>query len=413
MSVRCLVSGVLCLFALVLLPAGAGAESVSKQSAHAIPQLGQVAAPANATLAKPDPELSLLLKSHEALFQQIRESSASLKAFYARQWLSGDRLGQRALIETLADPAHVPKADEVARLFTSLQQQLDAMGRIESARQQVHLPNGSRVERDVLNLGGFSLIGDGRYLVYQPEHDTLAELARQPPTDLLTQARQFSMEDDGASIRPIALDPSGGVTLQLVVQVPRLLERIRQGGPVGYVILVLAGFAFPLAAYRFWMLRKLERNIRWQIESLEIRTDNPLGRILKDLNETGSPDTEVLNITLDQALLIEQEALEQALPLLRLLAAVAPMLGLLGTVTGMIATFQAIALHGSGDPKLMSGGISEALVTTVEGLVVAIPILLLHSLLITRSSRIGTLLATQGAVAVARRLAGQVRCHPL
>jgi len=138
-----------------------------------------------------------------------------------------------------------------------------------------------------------------------------------------------------------------------------------------------------------------------------------LGRILKDLNETGSPDTEVLNITLDQALLIEQEALEQALPLLRLLAAVAPMLGLLGTVTGMIATFQAIALHGSGDPKLMSGGISEALVTTVEGLVVAIPILLLHSLLVTRSSRIGTLLATQGAVAVARRLAGQVRCHPL
>jgi biopolymer transport protein ExbB len=169
----------------------------------------------------------------------------------------------------------------------------------------------------------------------------------------------------------------------------------------------LAGFAFPLAGYRLWVLRRVENSIRGQMGNPEIRADNPLGRVLTSLAQVQGADVEVLNLTLDQSLLTEQVTLDRSLPLLRLLAAIAPMLGLLGTVTGMIATFQAIALHGSGDPKLMSGGISEALVTTVEGLVVAIPILLLHSVLVTKGARINTLLAAHGAAAVARRLIGE------
>jgi biopolymer transport protein ExbB len=100
----------------------------------------------------------------------------------------------------------------------------------------------------------------------------------------------------------------------------------------------------------------------------------------------------------------EQARLERVLPFLKLVAAIAPMLGLLGTVTGMIKTFQAIALHGSGDPKLMSGGISEALVTTVEGLVTAIPILLLHSLLTGKSQTLAALLEAHASAALAARL---------
>src|SRR5690606_33723437 len=113
---------------------------------------------------------------------------------------------------------------------------------------------------------------------------------------------------------------------------------------------------------------------------------------------------EVLYLTVEEALSGEQARLERVLPFLKLAAAIAPMLGLLGTVTGMIKTFQAIALHGSGDPKLMSGGISEALVTTVEGLVTAIPILLLHSLLTAKSQTLSALLEAHASAALAARL---------
>jgi len=390
---------------LMILPLPTRAETPPKQGQSSIVQTPE-SSRQTAPLAKEDAELAEHLKPYQALFQQIRESSASLKPFYKNQWLAGDRSAQRLLVNTLAETAHIPKLEELARLFSSLQAQLDAMGRVESARMPVYLPDGHREDREVLDIGGFSLISDGRYLLYQPETDKLVELARQPSGNLLSLADDFSMAEAG-SIHPVAIDPGGGSTLQLVVQVPHLLERIRQGGPVGYLILVLAGFAFPLAGYRLWVLRRVENSIRGQMGNPEIRADNPLGRVLTSLAQVQGADVEVLNLTLDQSLLTEQDTLDRSLPLLRLLAAIAPMLGLLGTVTGMIATFQAIALHGSGDPKLMSGGISEALVTTVEGLVVAIPILLLHSVLVTKGARINTLLAAHGAAAVARRLIGE------
>ncbi|MDD1651229.1 MAG: DUF3450 family protein, partial [Methylococcaceae bacterium] len=390
---------------LMILPLPARAETPPKQVQSSIVQTPE-STRQTAALAKVDAELAEPLKPNQALFQQIRESSSSLKPFYKNQWLAGDRSGQRLLVNTLAETAHIPKLEELARLFSSLQAQLDGMGRVEFARLPVYLPDGHREDREVLNCGGFSLISDGRYLLYQPETDKLVELARQPSSNLLRLADDFSRGEAG-SIHPVAIDPGGGSTLQLVVQVPHLLERIRQGGPVGYLILVLAGFAFPLAGYRLWVLRRVENSIRGQMGNPEIRADNPLGRVLSNLAQVQGADVEVLNLTLDQSLLTEQDTLDRSLPLLRLLAAIAPMLGLLGTVTGMIATFQAIALHGSGDPKLMSGGISEALVTTVEGLVVAIPILLLHSVLVTQGARINTLLAAHGAAAVARRLIGE------
>lgn len=393
---------------LMILPLPARAETPPRQIHDSIVQTPegsrQTAAP-----ARVDAELAEHLKPYQALFQQIRESSASLKPFYENQWLAGGRSEQRLLVKTLAETSHIPQVEELARLFSSLQAQLDAMGRVESARMPVYFPDGHREDRAVLDIGGFSLISNGRYLLYQPETDKLVELARQPSSDLLRLADDFSRAETG-SIHPVAIDPGGGSTLQLVVQVPYPLERIRQGGPVGYLILALAGFALPLAGHRLWVLNRVENSIRGQMGNPEIQADNPLGRVLTRLAQVRGADVEVLNLTLDQSLLTEQDTLERGLPLLRLLAAIAPMLGLLGTVTGMIATFQAIALHGSGDPKLMSGGISEALVTTVEGLVVAIPILLLHSILVTKGIRINTLLAAHGAAAVARRLIGESSC---
>lgn len=348
-------------------------------------------------------QLTTALEAKEELFMAIRESAANLKPYYQQFVPAGDTVSQRELIDRLTDGRHMPTADELGQLFTSLQSQLDALGSIATFRAPVHAPNGRASEKEVLRLGGFSFLSEGRYLVYSPEVDRLIELPRQPASNLLDLARDYA-QADAQSLAPVAVDPTSGQTLQLLVQIPNLRERIAQGGFVGYLILVLAGFAYALAAYRFVELTRIGHRIRNQLQSPQPRLDNPLGRVLARLDQATTNEEEILYLTAEEALTGEQAQLERALPFLKLVAAIAPMLGLLGTVTGMIKTFQAIALHGSGDPKLMSGGISEALVTTVEGLVTAIPILLLHSLLLGKSQTLGALLEAHASAALAARL---------
>jgi biopolymer transport protein ExbB len=112
-------------------------------------------------------------------------------------------------------------------------------------------------------------------------------------------------------------------------------------------------------------------------------------------------DPETLELKMAEAVLSETPKLESGLTLLKIIAAVAPLMGLLGTVTGMIITFQAITIFGAGDPKAMAGGISSALVTTVLGLLVAIPTVLLHTVVNGRSQRIIHVLNEQATGIVA------------
>lgn len=352
--------------------------------------------------AAADARLTAALAAKEGLFMNIRESAAQLKPYYQQSLPTGDADSQRKLISRLADDRHIPVTDELAQLFASLKAQLDVSGRISTFRAPVYAPNGQAAEKEVLRLGSFSFIADGRYLVYAPEVDRLIELPRQPASHLLDLALDFPKADPDA-LAPVAIDPSAGQTLQLLVQVPNLRERIDQGGVVGYLILALAAFAYALSGYRYVELTLTEKRMRRQLQSSELRLDNPLGRVLARLDGATMNDEEALYLTVEEALTGEQTHLGRALAFLKLVAAIAPMLGLLGTVTGMIKTFQAIALHGSGDPKLMSGGISEALVTTVEGLVTAIPILLLHSLLASKSQSLGSLLEAHAAATLAQR----------
>ena len=390
---------------LIVLPlpgAKSGSAARAGQAALPAPAEAETAKPAPAPSAEADAQLAAALAAKEGLFMNIRESAAQLKPYYQQFLLAGDAGSQRKLISRLADDRHMPAADELAQLFASLQAQLDASGRISTFRAPVYAPDGQASEKEVLRLGGFSFIADGRYLAYAPEVDRLVELPRQPASYLLELARDFPKADP-KSLAPVAIDPSAGQTLQLLVQVPNLRERIAQGGAVGYLILALAAVAYALSGYRFVELTLVENRIWRQLQSSELRLDNPLGRVLDRLDRATMNDEEALYLTVEEALIGEQAKLKRALAFLKLVAAIAPMLGLLGTVTGMIKTFQAIALHGSGDPKLMSGGISEALVTTVEGLVAAIPILLLHSLLTSKSHTLGSLLEAHSAAALAQR----------
>ena len=145
--------------------------------------------------------------------------------------------------------------------------------------------------------------------------------------------------------------------------------------------------------------------IRGQLKRDEAKTNNPLGRVLKAAEDNQGADTESLELKLDEAILKESPKINSGLSLLKIIAMVAPLLGLLGTVTGMIIVFQAITIYGAGDPKAMAGGISSALVTTVLGLVVAIPTLLLHTLLSGKAKKLLHILEEQSAGIIAERAA--------
>ena len=158
----------------------------------------------------------------------------------------------------------------------------------------------------------------------------------------------------------MALDPSKGAILSLMVQSPDLAERLRQGGGIGYLILVLGAIGVLIVAQRAFVLAKARRDIGKQEKSGEATSKNALGRILGLATDISASNVDAISIRLDEQLAEESSLLNRGLPTVAVLAAVSPLLGLLGTVTGMIETFQSITLFGTGDPKLMSGGISQA-----------------------------------------------------
>jgi biopolymer transport protein ExbB len=206
---------------------------------------------------------------------------------------------------------------------------------------------------------------------------------------------------------PIGLDPTRGQLLGLLVQSPSLMERIAQGKTVGYVIIALGIVGVLIAVWRVLVLSAIGAKVNRQIKNIhEPQANNPLGRVLKTAETRGAEDIETMELKLGEAILRETPKFNAMLPLLKIISVVAPLLGLLGTVTGMIVTFQAITLYGAGDPKLMAGGISTALVTTVLGLVVAIPTVFLHTLVSSRARRLTQILQEEAAGMLAERSEG-------
>jgi biopolymer transport protein ExbB len=262
-------------------------------------------------------------------------------------------------------------------------------------------PTGEKAEAMVTRVGPFNLVSDGNYLNYQASTKQIVELPRQPQSKFLGWAAD--LEGSKNEIVPFGLDPSRGAILSLLVQAPSLWERLQYGGIVGYVILSLLFLGLVLVAERLFTLNKEGKKVRAQLERKEITEDNALGKLMKVYNENKNKDLETLEHKLDESILKSLPTFERGIPTIKILYAVAPLLGLLGTVTGMINTFQTITLFGTGDPKLMAGGISTALVTTVLGLVCAIPLLLLHNLVSSQSKSIIQILEEQSAGMMALR----------
>jgi len=248
-------------------------------------------------------------------------------------------------------------------------------------------------------VGAFNAISEGVYLIY--EERKLQELPKQPAGSYLDTVGPF--ESATGNMAMFALDPSRGSILKVLIQTPGFIERIKFGGTVGYTIIVLGLLAGFLAIVRWVVVSLTGRKVAAQKKSDQVNETNPLGRILGIYESNREADVETLELKLDEAILRESASLDKLLWAVKVVSVVAPLMGLLGTVTGMIRTFQAITLFGTGDPKMMASGISEALVTTMLGLYVAIPLVLLHALVSNTSKGVVEVLEEQAAGLIARR----------
>jgi len=334
------------------------------------------------------------------LFGTVRQASKDIAGTLADSLVSAQYPGRAAWFEVLGESRRLPDISELERLWLMLQQEIVESGRVVRFHGQVIGSDGVASEQPVVRVGLFNAVSGDRYLDYQPHSARLAVLARQPSGSAREAAAQLSAAHDGHVGLPI--DPTRGVLLGLLVETPDSLERLRQGGAVGYIILALGALGLLIAIVRLIYLGGVERRTRRQLEQLsEPNDDNPLGRILAVAQDNRELDSNQLELQIDEAILRETPRLTRGESLVKLLAGVAPLLGLLGTVVGMIVTFQSISMFGTGDPKLMANGISQALVTTALGLIVAIPLLFLHSWVASRSRALVQILDEQSAGLIA------------
>ncbi|MGV0005317.1 MAG: MotA/TolQ/ExbB proton channel family protein [Candidatus Porifericomitaceae bacterium WSBS_2022_MAG_OTU9] len=290
---------------------------------------------------------------------------------------------------------------DIERLWFELQREMTESGKLAKFTALVVAADGEEFEEEVTRIGVFNVLANGKYLNYIPETGRLMELPRQPPQRFLEAIQAYATGDAG--LLPLAVDPSRGQVLSLLVRQPSLEERIHQGGEVGYIIIALGIVALVVAFLRMLILYVLGLLMWRQARMLETFGNNPLGRVFKVYKNNSHLDVATLELKLGEAILKERPKFNKMHGLLKIIAVVAPLMGLLGTVTGMIITFQSITLFGTGDPRLMAGGISQALVTTVLGLCVAIPTVLLHALVSAKARQLGQVLEEQAAGMIATR----------
>ena len=338
----------------------------------------------------------------------VRQLAGELRGAAADSMLTAQFPERMDFLEELAAGSALPSLSELETLWFTLTQEMTESGKVARFRTEIVDEQGTRREAEVIRVGSFTAFADGRYLATSNEGRLLTALPRQPDRRLRNLAEGFA-EADGL-VAPVLVDPSRGNLLLIEGEKPSLGERIRQGGLVGYVIIVIGVVGLLMASAQMIYLEAVGRRMRLQLSELRApRADNPLGRLLQSFASNTSQvedDPELLELKLSEAVLRETPPLERAQSILRLFVAAAPLLGLLGTVTGMIVTFQAITVFGTGDPRLMADGISQALVTTVQGLVVALPLLFLNGLLATRSRALVQILDEESARLLAQRLEG-------
>jgi biopolymer transport protein ExbB len=338
------------------------------------------------------------------LFGVVRQSSGDIQAALDDSMVTAQMPGRTQFLSDLAQRRELPTVPELRQLWSAMVTEIAESGKVVKFTAPVERTNGERENLEIVRLGVFNAVSDGQFLDWDTSksRENLIELARQPAARFRTMAEDLQSANSGDFV-PFSVDFTRGQILRAVVQSKTPIERVKEdGGPVGYVIIGVGLFGLLMCLWKATSLYTTGGRISRQMKSDTANKSNPLGRVLAVYTDNPETDIETLELKLDEAILRETAPIETGLSFIKVLYVVAPLLGLLGTVVGMIATFQMITLFGTGDPRMMAGGISTALVTTVLGLVVAIPLTLLHSALQGKAKSLIQVLEEQAAGIIAR-----------
>ncbi|UPR49285.1 MotA/TolQ/ExbB proton channel family protein [Vibrio cyclitrophicus] len=351
-------------------------------------------------LARLEEKLRLETGSLGELFGVVRQNAKELGAELSSTVNSVDRAEHTATVDQIIDAKSLPSMPQLSGLWMSMVEQIQASSELSKSQIAFINGEGNTQSVDAYRLGSIGLVTDQGYVSWNTQREDAIAYLKQPSNGP-TLASLSSLANGDVS--NVVVDPSRGFMLEQLALTPSLTDRLQAGGVVGKVILGLLAIGLIIALVRGVSLAIARQKIRAQLKNPEQAGDNPLGRVLAVYNKEQNQTVEALELRLLEAVVDEQTHLEKGLSMLKLLAALAPMLGLLGTVTGMIETFQVITQFGNGDPKVMAGGISMALVTTVLGLVAAMPLLLAHNILSTQAENIRNILEKQGIGLVAEQ----------
>ncbi len=341
----------------------------------------------------------------------VKVLAGDLRSALEESMTSAEIDGRIEFLTQLASQTKLPNIQELRQLWVEVQREIIEEGKISRFTTSIRDERGEIEDNvSVTRVGTFNAFdSSGNFLVWKSAADAgtgtgrgeLQRLQKQPAAQYASMARSFVNTAPG-ELAQVPVDYTRGTILQLVVQTPSYQDKIKQGGPVGYVILGLGAFGLIIALIKFFMLFASGSKMKAQLKKSQPNQNNALGRIMSVYTENPDSDIETMELKLDEAILRETGPLESGLSFIKVLYVIAPLLGLLGTVVGMIQTFQMITLMGTGDPKSMAGGISMALVTTVLGLVVAIPLTVLHSVLQSMARKQTQVLEEQSAGIVAK-----------
>jgi biopolymer transport protein ExbB len=337
------------------------------------------------TLTQYEIELAERAGDLNDLFAIVRQTALNASGVMDTSLVAAENKERSPFLEELGKGEQPPSIDDIKQLWTAVLTEIAESGKVVRFNATVIKPQGDEASQTVTRAGVFTSVSDGAFLRYLPDSGKLVELSRQPAARFQRLARNLETADEG--VQAMALDPSKGAILSLMVQSPDIKERLQQGGGIGYLILILGAIGVLIVIQRGVGLLLARRHNEAQAMATEPSDKNALGRMQLIASQMTDINMDAIALRLDEQLAAESSLLNRGLPTVAVLAAVSPLLGLLGTVTGMIETFQSITLFGTGDPKLMSGGISQALITTQLGLAVAIPLVLFHSLLAGRANR--------------------------
>ena len=332
-------------------------------------------------------------------FRSIFENSLISAQYDGREEFLDD------FIERVASDTEQVRIDEIERFWFFMQQELIESGKVVQYTDMVSLPSGEQESRTVTRIGSFNAVSNGDYLSYSGAIGHLQVLPRQPAADVV--GRASTLESSSSGMHKVGIDPTGalgGSMMANLINFPTAAEQVRDNsGTIGYLIIAVGLIAILVGLIRTLILTVVAAKVNAQVKADKANKNNPLGRVLLVAESNPNVDTETLELKLGEAILQETPALERFLTLIKIISTIAPLMGLLGTVTGMINVFQQITVYGAGDPTIMAGGISMALMTTVLGIVAAIPAILMHSWVKGKSDRIIHIMEEQATGIIARK----------